>query len=222
MELVRASLLPVFIRLVAFDLDDTLVETRPNILAQHKHVALVSFGRELSDEYLLEHWGKPFPVMAEAYYGTCDLELIRSCIKPVKHRFPKILYPYSIPKLIELHDAGILVGIVTANSRHGYEYDMDFHGFPREVISFHQAADDSEHHKPDGRVFDILLRWAAERGIARHEILYVGDGLHDMSAALEAGISFLGVETGLVTAAEFKLHSVLSVPHVGYIQTAAR
>ncbi len=218
MELVRAYLLPITIRLVVFDLDDTLVETRPNILAQHKHVALVYFGLDLSDEFMLDHWGKPFHVMAEAYYGTSDLDLIRARIQLVKHRFPKILYPYSIPKMMELHDAEILLGIVTANSRHGYEYDMDFHGFPREIISYHQTADDSEYHKPDSRVFDPLIAWAAARGIQPHEILYVGDGLHDMTAAIEAGLNFLGVETGLVNADGFRLQGMASVPHVGQIQ----
>lgn len=211
-------LIPDVIKFAVFDLDDTLVETRPNILAQHKLVALTYFDRELTDEYMLEHWGKPFHLLAEAYYGTGDLELIRAQIKKVSHRFPKILYPYSIPKLIELHGAGILVGILTANSRIGYEHDMDFHGFPRDIISYHQTADDSEYHKPDGRVFDPLIAWAAARGITREQILYVGDGLHDMLAAFAARINFAGVHTGLVNDELFAQHGASSIPHVGHIQ----
>ena len=38
--------------------------------------------------------------------------------------------------------------------------------------------------------------WLESEAIRPDEVIYVGDGLHDMKAALGAGFSFLGVETG--------------------------
>ena len=58
-----------------------------------------------------------------------------------------------------------------------------------------------------------------ERKIRPEEVVYVGDGLHDMRAGLGAGFSFVGVETGLVTASQFKKAGAISVPSVGELLT---
>lgn len=49
------------------------------------------------------------------------------------------------------------------------------------------------------------------------EVLYVGDGLHDMRGALGAGFNFLGVETGLVTAKQFQMAGALSIPGIEHL-----
>ena len=67
-------------------------------------------------------------------------------------------------------------------------------------------------HKHDPRVFEPALSWLKERSIQPEEVLYVGDSLNDAAAALGAGFSFLGVETGLFTAAQFRKLGHRSIP----------
>jgi phosphoglycolate phosphatase-like HAD superfamily hydrolase len=131
--------------------------------------------------------------------------------------FPKRLFAATVPTLEYIKQAGKLIGIVTATSRFSFEHDLDLHRILRQSIDYTQTADDTPYHKPDPRVFDPALAWLKERGIDTAEVLYVGDGLHDMRAALGAGFSFLGVETGLVTAEQFRAAGASSIPEVGYL-----
>ena len=51
-----------------------------------------------------------------------------------------------------------------------------------------QASGESEHHKPDPRVFDALIQVLQGSSIDKNEILYVGDSLSDLYAARDAGL----------------------------------
>lgn len=208
------------IQVVLFDHDDTLVETIVAKWAHHKFVAKTFYGKDLTDDEIRPHWGKPFPVLVGLLYETDDIEEALAHNASCHEDYPKVLMAHTIPKLRELHTGGKRLGIITATSRFSFEHDMDLHGMPKEIIDYTQTADDTEFHKPDGRVFEPAKEWAEIHGIQPHQILYVGDGLHDMRAAQEAGLIFIGVETGLTTAEEFLDHGAKSVPstadlHVG-------
>ncbi|WP_414479912.1 HAD family hydrolase, partial [Pseudomonas aeruginosa] len=81
-------------------------------------------------------------------------------------------------------------------------------------MDYTQTADDTPFHKPDPRVFEPALTWLETQDVRPEEVYYIGDGLHDMKAALGAGFNFLGVETGLVTAEQFAEHNVISIPTI--------
>lgn len=208
------------IDIVLFDHDDTLVETIVAKWAHHKFVARTWYNKELTDDEIRPHWGKPFPVLVGLLYETDDIEEALARNASCHEDYPKVLMIHTIPKLRELHAAGKMLGIITATSRFSFEHDMDLHGMPREIIDYTQTADDTEHHKPDGRVFSPAKKWAMEYGIPPHRILYVGDGLHDMHAALDAGFRFIGVETGLTSAEEFQDHDAESVPSTAELHIA--
>lgn len=46
------------------------------------------------------------------------------------------------------------------------------------------------------------------------QVTYIDDNLHELSAALEAGFGFIGVETGLVTADNFKKVGAKSLSNI--------
>ena len=131
--------------------------------------------------------------------------------------FPKPIFPESIPTLRRLHAAGKVIGIITATLRFSFKHDLDLHNVPRNIIDYTQTADDTNFHKPDPRVFDPAKLWLAERSIEPSETIYVGDGLKDMKAALGAGFRFLGVESGLVTADEFRQNGASSVASIAEV-----
>lgn len=203
------------IKAVLFDHDDTLVDTIGSKWAQHKFIASKYYGKVLTEKELREHWGKPLEELFRLFYDTEDIDKAMEHTLAHHQEFPKPLFPETIPTLRRLHAAGKIIGIITATIRFSFEHDLDLHNFPRDIIDYTQTADDTEHHKPDPRVFDPVKLCLAEKSIKPGETLYVGDGLKDMRATLGAGFNFLGVESGLVTAKEFQQHGANSVASIG-------
>jgi phosphoglycolate phosphatase-like HAD superfamily hydrolase len=210
------------IKAVLFDHDDTLVGTIGAKWDQHKHIARTYYGKDLTDAEISEHWGKPLPELACLLYETEDVEEAMARVIANHEAFPKELFAATIPILRHLKAAGKEIGIITASSRFSFEYDLDLHCIPRELLDYTQTADDTIYHKPDKRVFDPALSWLKSASIQPDEVIYIGDGLHDMKAALESGFSFLGVETGLVTAEQFKSAGALSIPSIASLSGLVR
>lgn len=207
------------IRAVFFDHDDTLFGTMKAKWTQHKFIAREYYNKDLTDAEIMEHWGKPLSTLACLLYGTTDKAEARDHLASCHKEYPKELFDSTIPTLRHLKAAGKMVGIITATSRFSFEHDLELHGIPPELIDYTQTEEDTPFHKPDERVFDPALAWLQEQDVQPEEVLYVGDGLHDMKAALGAGFNFLGVETGLVTADQFKDAGAHSIPHVGFLAT---
>jgi HAD superfamily hydrolase (TIGR01549 family) len=205
------------IKVVLFDHDDTLVNTISTKFDEHKFIAKTYYNKELSDDEIKKHWGKPLDQLAGILYETKDLDQALAYNADHHQQFEKVIFPETIKVLKHLHDQGKLIGIVTATSRFSFEHDLALHKIPKEIINYTQTADDTPFHKPDPKVFKPAIKWLNDLRIAPHEVLYVGDGLQDMRAALGAKFNFLGVETGLIKSVEFKKIGARSVPNLGYI-----
>jgi phosphoglycolate phosphatase len=202
------------IKAVFFDHDDTLVGTIDAKWAHHKHVAQTFYGKELTDDEIRPHWGKPLGELVCLLYGTDDVEQAMAHNTATHEAYPKELFTATIPTLRHIKAAGLIVGVITATTRFSFEHDLDLHKIPRDLIDYTQTADDTSYHKPDPRVFEPALAWLTEQQIKPDEVMYIGDGLHDMKAALGAGFSFLGVETGLVTAEQFVEQDAKSIASI--------
>lgn len=205
------------IKAVLLDHDDTTVNTIGTKWAQHKHIARLYYGKELTDSEIIEHWGKPLQVMVGLLYGTDDA--VGALANNTRHHeeFPKELFDYTVPVLRRLKAAGMITGIITATTRFSLEHDLQLHQIPRELLDYTQTSDDTTHHKPEKEVFDPAIAWLATKSISPSETLYIGDGLHDMKAALGSGFNFLGVETGLVTHQQFIDAGAQSIPTLGHL-----
>ncbi len=202
------------IKAVFFDHDDTLVATKEAKWAEHKYVAKTFYGKDLSDDDILLHWGKPLPQLVCLLYDTDNVEAALANNTSCHEDFPKVLFDGTIPTLKHLHSQRKVLGIITAATRFRFEYDLNLHGIPREFIDYTQTAEETLFHKPDPRVFEPAISWLAEQQVETHEVLYVADGLHDMKAALGAGFRFIGVETGLTTRAQFLEQGAICIPSI--------
>lgn len=191
------------IKLVAFDYDDTLVGTREVVWRMHKHIAKTHYGVDLTDEDILVHWGKPIAELGRALYQTSDAVTATSRMLQYGDTFRKEQFASTAPTLRYLKSIGKKLAIVTATVRPILVQDCAHVGLPLEIVDYVQTSEDTSVHKPDPKVFEPLLKWAAAHDITPQEILYIGDGLQDMRAANAAGFAFLGVTTGLITAEEF-------------------
>ncbi len=195
-------------KVILFDHDDTLVQTIRPKWAQHKYIAQAHYNKELTEEKIRHHWGKPFSILLQELYETDDIDEALAHNIHTRHRFPKVLFPETLEVLQALRQSGMTLGLITATMRVSLEYDFATLNIMKSYFDYTQTEEDSEFHKPDPRVFDPLKPWLAEKGLSPHDVLSVGDSLNDMRAAKEAGFQFIGVCTGLVTREDFKEHGV--------------
>jgi len=200
---------------IFFDHDDTLVATIEAKWAHHRYVAKTYYGKDISDAELRLHWGKPLSKLVSLIHSSDNYKEVFDYLMASQEDFPKKLFEQTIPTLKYLHKQGKLIGVITATSRLNFEHDLAFHKMPKSIIDYSQTEDDTDFHKPDPKVFQPAILWLSDRKIKPQEVLYVGDGLHDMKAAIGAGFNFIGVCTGLVNADEFLAEGAVSVSGVG-------
>ncbi len=199
------------LKAVLFDHDDTLVATIDSKWDQHKHVAKTFYQKEITDDELRLHWGKPLNTLLKLLYGTDDAETALAHNIATRDQFPKRLHSGTIETLLALRAQGLATGIVTSTARISLDYDIETIPIPATLFDYTQTHEETEFHKPDQRVFLPAIHWLSTQGIAPAETLYIGDTLLDMQAALGAGLQFLGVCTGLVTADEFAAHGAKAI-----------
>jgi len=196
------------IRAVVFDFDDTLVATIEAKWSLHKLIAKEIYGKELTDEDIKPHWGKPLRTLIGLLHGEENVDQIMALEGSINRDFPKVIYEDTIAVLKALRQSGKLICLVTAHDRKNLIIDLKSAGIAKSLFDYIQTADDTIYHKPDPRVFKPLKNWLEVKSLKPKQVVYVGDALHDMNAALGAGFEFIGVTTGLVTQAEFTAHNI--------------
>jgi phosphoglycolate phosphatase len=149
--------------------------------------------------------------MVGLLYGDDDLDRAVAFEQATHRDYPKKLFDDTLDVLNVLGEAGMHLGLVTASTRASLITDLEVAGIPEELFGYTQTQDDTEFHKPDKRVFNPTIAWLGTLSILPSEAVYVGDGLHDMQAALDSGFEFIGITTGLVTQPDFDSNNVNSV-----------
>jgi HAD superfamily hydrolase (TIGR01549 family) len=182
------------IKAILFDFDDTLVMTRRTKGEALKELARIRFDKELTDEDLDRYWGTPYQEFLSKLFGIRPDQIMDHLAdyRRLSQKYPQRAYPDTHKTLEQLMPRYFL-GIITATSRYALENQMQELHLPMDGFGLLQTADDCEFHKPDPRVFNPALELLGQKGLDRHEILYVGDSLRDWRAAQGAGLHFLGL-----------------------------
>lgn len=202
------------ISLVGFDLDGTILDTVPYKLAQNQHLAR-QFGRNISLEESRRIWNESsgFADLMKNICGTSDMSVVMPIVKRDYNlpEFQKRLFPFTRIFLEGLARQSFRSALITNATQEVLDLDAETFEIASFENYFHlvQAGDHSEYKKPDPRVFDQVL---GHFGVAATQTVYIGDEIKDAHAALDAGIYFIGVETGLATSDEFKEFDVPVVP----------
>jgi len=199
-----------------FDWDGTIIDSvQPKIL-QNKALAR-EFGNDLSLDQVRVIWNEAigFPDLMQKLCLTTDMEAIMAVVKRDynKPEFAKRSYKFGSPTLATIRAMGKKTALITNVTREILNLDTASLGFTpiADYFDYSQTADESEHKKPDPRVFNTLL---AKLDIDPSRAIYVGDELKDFYAARDAGIRFVGVQTGMATREEFQAVGVQSVSSI--------
>ena len=184
---------------VLFDLDGTLLDTGPIILASFRHATRAVLGREIPDEVLMAGVGGSGlrAQMAELDAGRVD-ELVRvySDHNGPLHESVEA-FPGIEPVLSQLAVEGRQLGMVTAKRRTSVDLALRHVPIGRYFGAI-VTSEDTAVHKPDPAPLLFALEQLDDRN--RRRAAYVGDSPFDIRAAHAAGMHAVAVGWGGVHA----------------------
>lgn len=118
-----------------------------------------------------------------------------------------------VPLFARLKQDGLEIGLATND----FEAPARAHLAQVGVTAFFDfvAGFDSGHGaKPEP---GPLLAFAAQRGLAPHEVAMVGDSVHDLVAGRAAGMCTVGVLTGIAAADDLAPHADVVLPDISHL-----
>jgi pyrophosphatase PpaX len=196
-------------RAVVFDLDGTLLDSVPLIVASHRHALQAVLGRDEPDEVLRAGIGKPLIEQMRAFDPDRADDLFAAYQAWNLEATPRYVRWFDgVPELLErLRDAGLRLGVATSKMR--TSVDLAFRTVPPPVeFDAIVTLEDTTTHKPDPAP---LLHALAGLGAPPAQALYVGDAVVDIEAARAAGCAAVGVTWGAGVAADLHAAAPLAV-----------
>ncbi len=207
--------------LALFDLDGTLVDSRPGIVHSLK-LALAGSGVTLEDDHDFT-WciGASLWKIFEHYLGTSDRIALEAAVARYRHiyrdgpMFEYDVYDGVLNALTELKQQGARIAIATAK----------VHEYAREIISVSPFAPFIDHvygSELDGRNVekrDLVRYILREERADPANVVMVGDRHHDIDGAKANGCASVGVLYGYGSQEELGYADVL-VPHAAFLVPA--
>jgi pyrophosphatase PpaX len=188
-------------RVVLFDLDGTLIDSGPIILASMQHATRTVLGREIAYEELAATVGGQGLVSQMRALDPDRAEELVEVYKEHNDPLHETLEAFDdfLDVLPRLRDEGRRLGIVTAKRHRTVRLALD--RFPELAEQFEVVVgyEDTERHKPEP---DPVLFALDRLGAAPAEAAYVGDSPFDIQAAKAAGTFAVAVAWGGIHADE--------------------
>lgn len=180
---------------VLFDLDGTLIDSGPMILASMKHAAKTVLGREVPEDVLAAAVGGPG---LTAQMHDLDPARVDELVAAYRaHNEPLHAELEAFWEVVEvlprLRSEGRRLGIVTAKRHPTVRLAFDRLPWLESRFDVVIAAEDTERHKPDPEpLLEALKRLEA----SPEQAAYVGDSPFDVRAAKAAGVYAVAVAWG--------------------------
>lgn len=182
-------------RIVLFDLDGTLIDSGPLILASMQHAVRSVLGREIPAEELGMHIGGQGLLAQMTAIDAQHADALVEAYREHNDGLHETLEAFDelLTLLPGLKAEGRKLGIVTAK-RHR-TVALALHRFPalEEAFDLVVAHEDTDRHKPDP---DPVLLAVDRLGGTTGEAVYVGDSPFDIGAAKAAGVFSVAVGWG--------------------------
>lgn len=182
-------------RVILFDLDGTLIDSGPIILASMRHASVTVLGREPDEERVRAAIGGPGLI---AQMRDLDPDRVDELVESYRaHNEPlhATLQAFDgiLELLPELRRRGHQLGIVTAKRLATVQLAFDRIPLLAETADVVIGAEDTERHKPDP---DPVLEALRRLGARPEEAVYVGDSPFDIRAGKAAGAYAIAVGWG--------------------------
>ena len=195
------------IRLIVFDFDGTLGDTRRNILLTMRETMEALSLPVADDDAIAATIGLPlqgcfnqlYPDLPEELFERCA-DTYRRIFEENRKRFMPALFPHVKDVLSELHTRGYLMTVASSRSSFSLREFLSDMGIDS-YISLVLGADDVERAKPDP---EPVLKTLRTLGIPANETLVVGDMPVDVLMGTRAGVHTCAVTYGNSTPEELQ------------------
>jgi pyrophosphatase PpaX len=180
---------------VLFDLDGTVIDSGPMIVASMKHAARTVLRREIPEDVLTAAVGGPGLVAQMRSLDPTRVDALVAAYREHNEPLHDELEAFweIVEVLPRLRAEGRRLGIVTAKRRSTVQLAFDRLPTLEQNFDVVVTAEDTDRHKPDpAPVLEALARLEAEPSAAA----YVGDSPFDVRAAQAAGVFAVGVTWG--------------------------
>lgn len=173
---------------VLFDIDGTLIDTEEMLITVFSRVLRQYYDHELTVEEFHSTFGLPCDIALENLgLKPCAevTEMIQQGIcREIKlaHVFPGVEHLVNT-----LHDAGLMLGLITSKNRREFESSFVPFGLAN-LFSLAICAGDTLRGKPHP---DPILHYLSMRGAKPKETVYIGDAVFDRLCAEAAGVDFV-------------------------------
>jgi pyrophosphatase PpaX len=180
---------------VLFDLDGTLIDSGPIILASMRHASVTVLGREPDEDLVRAAIGGPGLI---AQMRDLDPDRVDELVDAYRaHNEPLHAELEAFPGVLDLlpvlRDEGRTLGIVTAKRLRTVDLALDRFPVLRETMVVVIGAEDTERHKPEP---DPLLEAARRLDVDPADVAYIGDSPFDIRSAKAAGMFSVAVGWG--------------------------
>ena len=180
---------------VLFDLDGTLIDSGPIILASMRHASVTVLGREPDEDLVRAAIGGPGLI---AQMRDLDPDRVDELVDAYRaHNEPLHAELEAFPGVLDLlpvlRDEGRTLGIVTAKRLRTVDLALDRFPVLRETMGVVIGAEDTERHKPEP---DPLLEAARRLDVDPADVAYIGDSPFDIRSAKAAGMFSVAVGWG--------------------------
>jgi pyrophosphatase PpaX len=182
-------------RIVLFDLDGTLIDSGPIILASMQHAVRTVLGREIPpDELALTIGGQGIV----AQMSAIDAERADALLETYKEHNDGLhetleAFEELLAVLPQLKAEGRKLGIVTAKRHRTVGLALERFPALASALDVVVAHEDTDRHKPDPEPVLLALQ---KLGGEPQEAVYVGDSPFDIGAAKAAGVYSIAVGWG--------------------------
>lgn len=200
---------------VLFDLDGTLADTIPMILASYRWT-IEQYGLEPADDATIRSWiGRTLIDMFTELVGADRAPQLVTAYRAWQHEhFDELLQPYPgvLEVVAELAESGVGMAVVTSRYRPSAERALRALGFDQ-YLGLQVGMEDTEVHKPRP---EPLMLAASTLSFQPADTVYIGDATVDLLAARAAGMAGVGVTWGAGLPDDLR-----ALPHAALVDDAA-
>ena len=183
---------------IIFDFDDTLIHSGQSVVECVLRVADKLSLHKPSVDDIRRLMGIPLVPFVKALWPQVDGEEVLQAYLDNYKKDSLVKVEGTSETLNGLRNLGFRLHILSSKRTVNLLDHMKHIGIESNLFTSIIGGEAVLYNKPDGRVFNGFLE-----KYDVNEIVYVGDSLHDLEAALNAGMKFIAVLTGIISKEEF-------------------